>query len=395
MITRIKSDKVITTDGIFSGYVYFEDRMQVKSTDLVGGKIIAVTAEELPYDVEYDRIGYYVTPGFIDMHTHGGDGHEFFGSAEDLVKGCNFHLEHGTTSICPTISAAPFSVMEKSVVEVKKAMKDPALRSNIIGLHMEGPYLSAEQCGAQCPDFITPPIRSQYEKLIEESGDVIARWTYAPENDTDGTFCKFLINHGIIASAGHTNAKFDAMQIAAESGCNLVTHLYSCTSTITREYGFRKLGVIESVYLNDDMYAEIIADGRHLPPELIRLILKIKGTDHVVLCTDSLALTGTGVTEGTTLNVPFIIEDGVCKLKDRSAFAGSIATTDVLVRVMTQEVGISMVESVKMLTKVPADILGLNKGSLAIGMDADIVVFDEEVVMQDVFVLGKKVIINS
>lgn len=307
MITRIKSDKVITEDGIFSGYVYFEDRIKGKYTDYEGGKIIAVTAEEILYDEEYECIGYYVAPGFIDMHTHGGDGHEFFGSAEDLVKGCNFHLEHGTTSICPTISAAPFSVMEKSVVEVKKAMKEPALRSNIIGLHMEGPYLSAEQCGAQCPDFITPPIQSQYEKLIEESGDVIARWTYAPENDTDGTFCKFLTDHGIIASAGHTNAKFDAMQIAAESGCNLVTHLYSCTSTITREYGFRKLGVIESVYLNDDMYAEIIADGRHLPSELIRLILKIKGTDHVVLCTDSLALTGTGVTEGITLNVPFII----------------------------------------------------------------------------------------
>ena len=373
---------------MFSGYVYFED-------GTVSGKITAVTTEELPYDVEYDRMGYYVAPGFIDMHTHGGAGHEFFGSAEDLVQGCNFHLIHGTTSICPTISAAPFEVMEKSVVEVKKAIADPYLKSNIIGLHMEGPYLSAKQCGAQCPDFITPPIPEQYEKLIETAGDIIARWTYAPENDANGKFCKFLTDHGIIASAGHTNAKYDAMQLATENGCNLVTHLYSCTSTITREFGFRKLGVIESVYLNDDIYAEIIADGRHLPPELIRLILKIKGTDRVALCTDSLALAGTGVTEGITLNVPFIIEDGVCKLKDRSAFAGSIATTDVLVRVMTGEVGISMVEAVKMITKVPAEILGLNKGALATEMDADIVVFDENVVMQDVFVLGEEVTIDD
>lgn len=378
MRKRIKSNKIIVGESLFSGYVYFED-----------GVITAVTTQELPYDVEYDRTDYYVAPGFIDMHTHGGAGHEFFGSAEDLVQGCNFHLVHGTTSICPTISAAPFEVMQKSVVEVKKAMSDSALKANIIGLHLEGPYLSAEQCGAQCPDFITPPIPKQYEKLITEAGDVIARWTYAPENDTDGTFCKFLTEHGIIASAGHTNAKYHDMQLAAENGCKLVTHLYSCTSTIVREQGFRKLGVIESVYLNDDMYAEIIADGRHLPPELIRLILKIKGTDRVVMCTDSLALAGTGVTEGVTLNVPFIIEDGVCKLKDRSAFAGSIATTDMLVRVMVKEVGIRIEDAVKMITMVPAEILRLNKGTLATSMDADIVVFDDDVQMQDVFVMGE------
>lgn len=377
MKKRIKSNKIIVGEKLFDGYVYFED-----------GVITEVTKEELPCDITYDRTNYYVAPGFIDMHTHGGAGHEFFGSAEDLVKGCNFHLEHGTTSICPTISAAPFEVMKKSVAEVKKAIADSELKGNIIGLHMEGPYLSADQCGAQCPDFITPPIPEQYEQLIEEAQDVIARWTYAPENDVNGTFCKFLTEHGIVASAGHTNAKYDTMQQAWENGCNLITHLYSCTSTITREFGFRKLGVIESVYLNDDMYAEIIADGRHLPPELIRLILKIKGTDHVVLCTDSLALAGTDVKEGITLNVPFIIEDGVCKLKDRSAFAGSIATTDVLIRVMTKEVGISVEAAVKMITQNPAEILGLNKGLLAAGKDADIVVFDDDIVMRDVFVMS-------
>ena len=380
MKKRIKSNKIIAGEQLIVGYVYFED-----------GRITAVTDKELPYDVEYDRTDCYVAPGFIDTHTHGGGGCEFIGSAQDLIQGCNFHLVHGTTSICPTISAAPFEIMEKSVIEVKKAMADPTLKGNIIGLHMEGPYLSAEQCGAQCPDFITSPIRVQYEKLIKEAGDVIARWTYAPENDADGEFCKFLTDHGIVASAGHTNAKYDAMQLASKNGCKLVTHLYSCTSTVTREFGFRKLGVIESVYLNDDMYAEIIADGRHLPPELIRLVLKIKGTDRVVMCTDSLALAGTNVTEGITLNIPYIIEDGVCKLRDRSAFAGSIATADVLVRVMTQEVGVSMVQAVKMLTKVPAEIMKLDsKGTLGPGMDADIVVFDEDITIHDVFVMGQQ-----
>ena len=380
MVTRLKSDKLIVGEVLRSGYVYMDEC----------GLITAVTSAELPYDVEYDYTGYYVAPGFIDMHTHGGAGHEFFGSAEDIVQAASFHLSHGTTSICPTISAAPLSVMKKSVVEVKKAMNDISLEPNIIGLHLEGPYLSAEQCGAQCPDFITPPIPEEYKQLIDEAGDVIARWTYAPENDTNGEFCKYLTEHGIVASAGHTNATYKEMQWAIENGCKLVTHLYSCTSTVTREFGFRRLGVIETTYLHDDMYAEIIADGRHLPPELIRLILKIKGTDHVALCTDSLALAGTDIKEGITLNTPFVIEDGVCKLRDRSAFAGSIATANRLIRVMTCEVDVDMATAVKMLTKVPAEILGLNKGALEAGKDADIVVFDDEVNMREVFVCGNK-----
>lgn len=379
MKKRIKSNKIIVGNSLFNGYVYFEN-----------DQITAVTREELPYDAEYDMTDYYVSPGFIDMHTHGGAGHEMFGSADDVVEACNFHLQHGTTSICPTISAAPFEVMEKSVTEVKKAKVDSRLKSNLIGLHMEGPYLSVEQCGAQCTDFITPPMPEQYEKLVEQAGDVIARWTYAPENDKDGSFSKFLTDHNIVVSAGHTNAVYDDMLTAVQNGCKLITHLYSCTSTITRHQGFRKLGVIESAYLMDDMYVEIIADGRHLPPELIRLILKIKGTDKVALCTDSLALAGTGIKEGVTLNTEFIIEDGVCKLKDRSAFAGSIATADMLVRVMVREVGISVEESVKMITKVPAEILKLNKGSLAAGRDADIVVFDDDIQIKKIFVAGQE-----
>ncbi len=379
-VTRIKSDKIIVGDTLFSGYVYMEN-----------GQIVAVTRDELPYTKEYDKTGLYVSAGWIDIHTHGGDGHEFFESAEDIVAGCNFHLRHGTTSICPTVSAASFDVMRRSVGELQKAKRSADLKSHIIGLHLEGPYLSAAQCGGQCPDFITPPIPAQYESLIQEAGDSIARWTYAPENDPLGIFCRYLTEHGIIASAGHTDAVLSDMEVARDNGCRLITHLYSCTSTVTRKQGFRRLGVIESAYLFDDMYVEIIADGKHLPPDLIRLILKIKGSDKVALITDSLALAGTTATHGKTLGTEFIIEDGVCKLADRSAFAGSIATADVLVRTLVKEVGVSVPEAIKMMTVVPAEIMKLNKGTLSSGSDADIVVFDEDICIQNVFVSGKEV----
>jgi N-acetylglucosamine-6-phosphate deacetylase len=172
---------------------------------------------------------------------------------------------------------------------------------------------------------------------------------------------------------------------------NLVTHLYSCTSTITRDHGFRRLGVIETAYLEDDLYIEIICDGKHLPPELIRMILKCKDNDKIALITDSMEIAGTSEKIRTLAGRQFIVEDGVCKLMDRSAFAGSIATADVLIRTLTKECDVPVPAAVKMLTKVPAEILQVNKGELKVGRDADVVVFDEDINIRQVFLAGQKV----
>lgn len=377
---RIRSDRILTQNGVQAGYVYFEN-----------GRTAAVTAQELPFEREWDRTGMIVSPGFVELHTHGGAGHDFLGSAADIVAGCNFHLMHGATTVCPSLSAAPFDRMRQAVLEAKKAQRDPALLPNLPGVHMEGPYLSPEQCGAQCVDFMSDPVPEQYEGLLSEAGDAVARWTYAPERDADGRFCRYLREHGVLPSAGHTNAVYGDMRVAEQNGCRLVTHLYSCTSTVTRKQGFRSLGVIESAFLSDEMNVELIADGKHLPPELIKMILKIKGLEHVTVCSDSLALAGTNVTHGWMVNTEFIIEDGVCKLKDRSAFAGSIASADVLVRVLTQQVGLALPQAVQLAARNPARLMGWNKGVLAPGYDADIVVFDEDIRICDAFVMGKQV----
>ena len=382
MRSRIQSDRILTPEGIRSGYVYCED-----------GTITAVTADRsLPFDKAYDRTGLYVCAGFIEMHTHGANGFDFLGTQEDIVHGCNFLLRHGATSVCPTISAAPFAVMADCVQSVHAAMHDTRLLGHILGAHMEGPYLSPAQCGAQNADILTDPIPQAYTALIRQYGDAIIRWTFAPERDPEGTFCAFLRQNGILPSAGHTDATYAQMLPALENGCKLITHLYSCTSTVTRDHGFRRLGVIETAFLRDDVYVEIIADGKHLPPDLIRMILKIKGTDHVALVTDSLSPAGTNRMHGRMGSTSFVIENGVCMLSDRSAFVGSIALPDSLVRVMTQEVGVSLTDAVSMMTAVPAKILGVNKGVLAPGKDADIIAFDEDITIQDAFVSGVEVL---
>lgn len=376
---RIRSDKIILGDRLFDGYIYFDDN-----------KITDVSEEEYPVSEEYDMTGYYVSAGFIDIHTHGGGGYRFEGSVDEIVNACNFHLNHGTTSISPTISAAEFDSMARSVENVSQAMADERVRSTIIGAHLEGPYLSKKQSGAQCAEFITDPQEEEYLPLLERYSDTIARWSYAPENDMEECFAKNLKKYGVVASAGHTDATYDDMVRAIENGCELVTHLYSCTSTVTRDHGFRRLGVIETAYLSDELSVEIICDGKHLPPDLIRLIYKIKGADRIALVTDSLALAGTEQKHGFMQNTEFIIEDGVCKLMDRSAFAGSVATADRLVRVATKEARIPLLDAVKMITSSPAKIMKLDrKGKIARDMDADLVVFDDNISIKTVFACGK------
>ena len=377
---KIKSDKIIIGENLFDGYMY-----------ALNGKITEITTEDKPCAESYDFTGKYVSAGFIDMHTHGAGGYAFMNSSvEDVIAGCDYHLAHGTTSIVPTISAGEFETMRQAVINIHKAKGKT--KGNILSAHLEGPYLSPKQAGAQCPAFITPPKKADYESLIEEYGASIARWTYAPENDENGTFCKYLTEHNIIASAGHTDAVNADMVRAIENGCNLITHLYSCTSTVTRNHGFRSLGVIESAYLHDELYVEIIADGKHLPPELIKMIIKIKGTDKVALITDSLEIAGTEIKEGVMSGTEFIVEDGVCKLKDRSAFAGSVATADKLIKTLVNDCGYGVPTAVKMLTEVPAKILGVHKGMIATGYDADIIVFDEEIKVSDIFIAGRKIV---
>ena len=377
---RIKSGNIITDGKLVSGYLYYED-----------GKIAAITDAELPFDSEYDAGDDFVSPGFIDIHTHGGGGYPFEGEVEDIIGGVNFHLTHGTTAICPTVSAAPIEDMCRSLDNIRRAMIDNRTLATVIGAHLEGPYLSLAQTGAQEGACITLPIKNDYISIVNEYRGTLARWTYAPENDEGAEFARAMRDAGIVTSAGHTDATYPDMKAALDSGCRLVTHLYSCTSTVTRKQGFRSLGVVESTFLEDGIVAEIIADGKHLPPELIRMIYKIKGADGIIAVTDSLSLAGTDVKSGRMSFTDFIIEDGVCKLLDRSAFAGSIATADVLVRVLTKEVGLPITDAVKLVSENPAKMMGLSeKGSLSVGKDADVVVFDADVNVKSVFVSGEK-----
>ncbi len=381
MITGIKSDKIITPAGLFDGYIYFDET-----------QILSVTEQTQPCDRALDFTGKYVSPGFIDMHVHGGNGADFCKADPGKVAvAADFHLRHGTTTILPTVTSVTFEAMCKAMENIRTCMAKGYQQANIAGVHLEGPYFSPKQCGAQNPDKLTAPIKEEYTSLLENYGDLIKRWSYAPELDTDSEFVKTLCQYDVIPSVGHSDAIYDDCLRAYENGCKLATHLYSSMSTITRVGGYRRLGVIESAYLFDDMDVEIIADGKHLPPELIRLICKCKGYDRVSLVTDAMQVAGTDATESEIGGVPCIIEDGVAKLLDRTAFAGSVATAARLLRVCVKDVGIGVTDAVRMLTENPARVLNINAGKLTPGYRPDIVAFDDAIQITAVFVNGQSV----
>ena len=378
MLIGIKSSRIVLTDRILDGYIYMRD-----------GTIVSVGNDKLLCDEFVDFGDKFVSPGFIDMHTHGCKGIAYSKcTADEAAEACLFHMSHGATTILPTVSAGPLEEMAAALEIISEVMDREDIPFCIPGVHMEGPYLSPKQCGAQRPGMITPPVREAYTELTERLGKYIARWDFAPENDKDREFCKYIRSHGMIPAVAHSDARYEELLPAIKEGCKLITHLYSCTSTVTRDHGFRHLGIVETAFLLPELDVEIIADGRHLPPELINMIVKIKGREHVAMITDSLSAAGLDITEGEIDGSPFIVEDGVCKLPDRSAFAGSIALPDRLLKVAVKDCGISMVDAVYMLTATPARILGLNKGRLKEGFDADIVVFDDDIRIQAVFTKG-------
>ncbi len=346
---------------------------------LVENGVIFDVVPTIPDKSAINLKGNYIAAGFIELHCHGAMGYEFMDSTEEAYfKICEKHARHGTKVMYPTFSAADFKVLYKALETFEKVKDNLPLE--VPGVHLEGPYFALEMSGAQNPKFIHEPRAEEYIPIIERFGHLISRWSYAPELDEDNKFLNYLVAHNITPAIAHSAAEY------SQKGNRLVTHLYSCTSTITRHSGFRHLGIIETAYLFDDMYVEAIADGCHLPPELLRLIVKQKGTNRVALITDAIRAGGMTAEEfsgGNSGGMNFIIEDGVAKLADRSAFAGSIATSDQLLQ-RTVAAGIPLADTVKMMTETPANIMGLKtKGKIAKGYDAQFTVFDEDLNIVD------------
>jgi N-acetylglucosamine-6-phosphate deacetylase len=383
---------------IFNGKIITPYRIISNGSVLITGKTITAVSEgNTDFDgaLEIDAMGKYIAPGFIDIHIHGGGGHDFMdGTEKAFLKIAELHARYGTTSMLPTtLSASPEELMQ-TLQAYETASKKNKQGATFLGMHLEGPYFAMAQRGAQDPRYIRNPDPQEYEAIVSQFS-MIRRWSAAPELTGAIAFGKYMKSHGVLPAVAHTDAIYEDVLAAFENGFTLATHLYSGMSGVTRRNAFRYAGVIESAFIIDEMDVEIIADGVHLPPPLLQLVYKIKGADRTALITD--AMRAAGMPPGKSMlgslhnGLPVIVEDGVAKLPDRSSFAGSVATADRLVRSMVHLAGIPLQDVIKMISSTPARILGVSdrKGSLLAGKDADLVIFDDDITIDTTVIEGR------
>lgn len=383
---------------IINGHIITPNRIIQNGTLLINDQKIEAISEGEVETSDYDIIdakGNYISPGFIDIHIHGGGGYDFMdGDEEAYLKIAEIHARYGTTAMSPTTLTCAKEDLLKAVDLYKSTTLKNTKGAQFIGLHLEGPYFALSQSGAQDPRYIRNPDVEEYKEVIKYGEGIIKRWSVAPELPGAVAMGKYLKSSAIIAAIAHTDAIYEEVVEAVENGYSLATHLYSAMSGVTRRNTYRYAGVIESAFLMDEMDVEIIADGIHLPPPLLKLVYKIKGPDKIALITD--AMRGAGMPEGDSIlgnkntGLKVLIENGVAIMADRSSFAGSVATADRLVRTMVNMADIPLIEAVKMLSKTPATIMGVEnaKGSLTVGKDADVLIFDSDINIKTTIING-------
>ncbi len=337
--------------------------------------------------------GLYLAPGFIDIHVHGGGGFSAMsGKAEDIVSMCNAHARFGTTSIIPTTLASSMQSMTAAVEGIRQAAALPC-DATILGVHLEGPCLAPEQAGAQSPGDLKIPAETDLTPLLDVWPEGVHMMGVAPELPGALELAEALVRRGIVVSIAHSNATYDQVLDAIAHGFSDVTHLYSGCSGMIRVHSYRIPGVIEAGLNLDALTTQVIADGKHLPLSLLQLIYRCKGASQIILITDGLDYAAGNLVEGTVyrqLNgMETVYEDGVMKLLNREAFAGSVATMNRLVRNM-RAAGVPLHEAVRMASENPARRVGAShKGRIVTGNDADLVLFDENIDIKLVMSMGR------
>ena len=348
-----------------------------------------------------DLAGGYLSPGFVDVHVHGGAGHDFMDGTEAAFRVvCQAHARHGTTSLLPTTTVARHDQHLAFLGVCRRLQHQDTGGARILGAHFYGPYFAKEARGCHPADAVRPPLSTEYEEYL--NFDCIVRATVAPELPGAEAFVRACRARGIGCNAGHSYATFAQMEAARSWGVTQVDHLFCAMSDRARlrmeqTYPMRG-GVMEATLFFDDLTTEVIADGKHLQRELLLLAYKIKGPDRLALCTDcNRAL--------DMPNGPYIFgpkdggewiqrKDGVGIMPDGKSLASGVVGMIDCVRTFHRLTGVSLVETIRMASLTPARIAGVERdtGSIAVGKRADLLVLDRELNVKQVYAAGRQVV---
>lgn len=372
--------------------VIFPDKIRDCIVVTHNGKIIDIcnTFDETAETEIIDCGGLYLSPGFVDIHVHGGGNKSAMSeNYRDIIEMAQAHLKYGTTSIAPTTLAAPVEQLKNVTLSIKKASEE-CKNSTILGVHFEGPYISKKYKGAQSEDNILNPTKNPPDELFDLWDKVLIMGA-APEVPGVLELGDKLKSRGIVGSVAHSAASYEQVEEALNHGFSDITHIYNACSSCFKTGALRTAGVVEAGLSIDSISAQTIADLKHLPKGLLKLIYKCKGDEKMYLITDGLEYSASKIKENTVFTqengISVVYENNVMLLADKSALAGSVATLRDCVRNMYKEVGVPLYSAVKMASLTPATVVGYQntKGQIKAGYDADLVIFDDDLNIKSVY----------
>ncbi|MBP1993286.1 N-acetylglucosamine-6-phosphate deacetylase [Paenibacillus eucommiae] len=379
----IVNAKVVTAEAVL-------EQANVRIKD---GLIVSVEEQNAVPDADVtiiDAAGGWLLPGFIDVHVHGGYGADFMESdPETLLTITRYHAAHGTTAMLATTVTAPQDALDNVLAEVSRFMQAPMPYAQLLGVHLEGPFISPKWPGAQNPDFIQLPQLSWLEDWHARYPGIVRQLTLAPEREGALELITWLHERGIVAACGHTDSSYEEMIAAADAGLRQAVHTFNAMTGLHH----RKPGTVGAVLTDPRIAAEVIADGHHVHPAAIRLITQVKQQQNLLLITDAMSAAGLGDGEYSLGGLGVIVQDGVARLKEGDSLAGSTLTMIDALRYMVREVGVSVAEASRYASGNPAKALGLEQrtGSIAAGKQADLLLLSPELDIQRTWIHGREI----
>ena len=368
--------------------IIYLDKIEKGSVLIENGKIKEINPSNVNDTEVIDAEGLYLSPGFIDVHIHGAGGCDTMdGTVESINTIAKTIVEHGTTSFTPTTMTVAAEDIRKSMKVIKKLKEEGTEGANVLGAHLEGPFISPKAIGAQNPNFLLAPSVENYNKIVGDYGDAVVSITMAPEVEGAKELIKYLSDNGVTVSMGHTKATYDEAIEGIKCGACHSTHLYNAMTPFTH----REPGVVGATF-DTDITTETISDGIHISYPALRTAYKQKGTDKVLLVSDAMEACGMPDGQYSLGGQDVIVKNGAARLLD-GTLAGSVLTLDKAVKNIYSNSNYPLNEVVRMATYNGAKHCHVedHKGLIKEGYDADLILFNEDIEIQKVFVNGKEV----